>query len=780
MAVFTIEAPDGRKIKVEADDEETAIAGAEQWYAENSAKPEPTVATPPAGLKPGSKEYANWAVETVRAGGKLPQVGPTPPEQRERNWFEKLISPQISPEARERLDSAIQSARESGMFDSMSNEDFKRFADATMQPYGLMDQVKSGTLLGFTDELAAAQGAAGAQLKKWFGNPEGKDFGDAFRILQALEQARVDAGREQNGVLGTGAEVIGSLGSMGMSRGPGIFGPGATVTAAPRVAPATVANRGAETVAGNVVRNAALTAIPSGIAGFGNSKGDFGERVKDAGISAGAGALLGGGLTLAGRGASALLNRRAPSGLDIPADDMLTRAMIADGTLLPDGTLSAAGRARLAGGGADAMIADAGPNAAKLLDVSIQRSGRGGTIARDAIEQRLTRANAAAQAAMDQTLGAPQGVFTTEQGLRAGARPVNDAVYRAAYSQPIDYASAQGQQIEQLLQAVPGEAIRRANRLMQINRDPASRQILAEIADNGAVTFREMPDVRQIDYITRALNSEAKEGIGMGAMGAQTDIGRALQNLSRDLRNTLGDAVPEYRTALQTAAQPIAQREALQFGNDLLSPSIPRDVAADTVSGMTGPELAAVRQGLRSAVDEAVANVKRIASDPNVDARELRKVIDQMTSSAAREKIGMIMEPDAAQTLLGTLDEAMRALELRANVARNSQTFARTSLDEMVNDQVEGGAVGALLDAKPVNFVQRGTQAVFGRTPANKLARKDEIYAQIAEFLTTPRGQDALRRVGTIGQRAARAIPGLPANIQPILDALLQNQGATP
>ena len=37
MATYTIEAPDGRKITIEAADEATAIRGAQEWTAANPA-----------------------------------------------------------------------------------------------------------------------------------------------------------------------------------------------------------------------------------------------------------------------------------------------------------------------------------------------------------------------------------------------------------------------------------------------------------------------------------------------------------------------------------------------------------------------------------------------------------------------------------------------------------------------------------------------------------------------------------------------------------------------
>ena len=36
MAVFTLQSPDGRKIKIEAADEATAMRGAQEWYQSQS------------------------------------------------------------------------------------------------------------------------------------------------------------------------------------------------------------------------------------------------------------------------------------------------------------------------------------------------------------------------------------------------------------------------------------------------------------------------------------------------------------------------------------------------------------------------------------------------------------------------------------------------------------------------------------------------------------------------------------------------------------------------
>lgn len=45
MSVFTIQAPDGRKIKIEAGDEATAMRGAQEWAAANPLSSPPVTAT---------------------------------------------------------------------------------------------------------------------------------------------------------------------------------------------------------------------------------------------------------------------------------------------------------------------------------------------------------------------------------------------------------------------------------------------------------------------------------------------------------------------------------------------------------------------------------------------------------------------------------------------------------------------------------------------------------------------------------------------------------------
>lgn len=423
-------------------------------------------------------------------------------------------------------------------------------------------------------------------------------------------------------------------------------------------------------------------------------------------------------------------------GLSRPSADILTRGMTADATLggLGERNIQAAGR--------NAMLADAGPNAAGLLDSIIQRGGQGANKATQAVQQRARLANQDIAGAMNRTLGQPTGLLSAEAAIRDTTKAARKSAYNAAYNTPIDYTTQTGRQIEDILSRVPEDAIARANQLMKIKGEK-SRQIIAKIANDGTVSYERLPDVRQLDYITRALNDTAKTGEAQGALGGQTALGSALESLSSDIRGLTKKAVPAYEKALETAADPIRRREALQFGASIFSPKTTRDEVARTVKAMTGPERQAAMQGLRTQIDDAVANIQKVASDPNLDAREATKALREMSTRSAREKIETLVGP-SSRDLFKTLDEAARSLELRAATANNSKTFARTVIKEQMDTQQAPGALGTLMQGSPVLAMRRGVQGLLGTRPQDMLARNDRVYNEVAQALTGPRGAQAL------------------------------------
>lgn len=478
---------------------------------------------------------------------------------------------------------------------------------------------------------------------------------------------------------------------------------------------------------------------------YGLGSGEDGKRAESALISGSIGGALGGALPLITQGiVSGIRNWR-----DMGARNEVARqagvspevARQLAQTLDADGTLGAQGRANMASAGNEAMLADAGPNARAILDTSIQRGGPGAVLARGRIDERVARDSAALNSALDSSLGAPEGVTAARSGIREGSAAARSAAYDRAYSAPIDYASEVGQGLEQMVRnRVPGSVVAQANRLMQLEGNQ-SQQILARIADDGSVVFERLPDVRQLDYITRALNQAAESGEGAGALGGQTTLGRAYQGLARDIRNSLRDAVPEYGNALSVAADPIRRSQAVELGSRLLSPGLRRDQLSEAVDGYSAAERDALAQGVRSYIDDTIANVTRTVQDGNTDAREAYKAIRDLSSRANREKLVTALGAQRAEPLFNEVDRVAQSFNLRGSVAENSKTFARQATNQMVEGMTAPGAVGTLAQGKPLNAVQRVAQALTGQTDEAVRGRQDAIYSEISDFLTRPASQ---------------------------------------
>lgn len=432
-------------------------------------------------------------------------------------------------------------------------------------------------------------------------------------------------------------------------------------------------------------------------------------------------------------------------------------ARVLGGILQADDSLGPTGRSNMALAGREAMLVDAGPTAQGVLDTTIQRGGPGARIASEAIDDRVARDSARLVGVLDDTLGAPQGVTASRTAIRQGSASARGSTYDDAYRAAIDYADPRGQAIESIVKTrVPRSAINEANALMRAD-GLQSKQILAKVADDGSVVFERLPDVQQLDYITRSLNEVADKANAAGKLGGTTAKGRAYSNLSREIRDNLKTLVPEYGNALETAADPIRRSQAVKLGSRL--GSMPRDEFAEAAKGMTGPERSHVLQGFRSKLDDSMATVTRAMSDGNMDAREAIKGLRELSSRQARTNIETVMnDPAASKRLFDEIDRITTSFELRAAVTGNSRTFGRTAINERVRDLAGAdGPVRTAMRGEPFDATKRIVQALTGETPARQAAREENVYAELARLLTKQggAGADVYNAISQIGQTDA-------------------------
>lgn len=592
---------------------------------------------------------------------------------------------------------------------------------------------------------AAATGALGGGALDEVNAATSALFGDDYNEALDYQRARSRFSDKQFGNLETATQVAGGVASA--IAGARALGLGGAVKPVPGAATRYMPTVGEALKAG---------AIGSGVGAadmFTRGEGGLSNRAQNAAF----GAVLGGGLGfatpyIAGGVASGtqrfmdFLKQDAnlqKLGISRDAANVLLRQ------LQTDDTLTTRGAARIRAAGPDAMLADAGDASANLLDTALQRSGQGSTAAREAIEQRATAANRGLQGQLDNTFGAPVGVETGITAIRQGTAGARSAAYDTAYDLPIDYAAPEGQAIESLFAQIPTEAWGYAKKLMQV-QGVSSKQILFDVAEDGTVKFKRLPDVRTLDYVKRAINAVADQADGQGKLGGLTDMGNALRKLGNDLRDAVATAVPQYRTALETAADPIRRIQAIEFGATLLNKQVTRESVREALAGATGPERRAMMQGVRDQLDEIVANVKSVASDPNVDARQLRELVQSLSSKAAREKVAALVGPEKARAFFGQVGRFGRAAELRASVARNSATFQRNATDAQVKAQINNSVIKLAQAGQPMKALQLAIQKMNRMDPVSRLEAEDALYSEISKLLTTTRGKNAekmLRRL---------------------------------
>lgn len=531
-------------------------------------------------------------------------------------------------------------------------------------------------------------------------------------------------------------------------------------------APSVIARGG--TLAGNAIRATIAGALAGSADGASQGAGaaDDGDRAQGAirgGLIGGGLGAIGGALApIAGAAAKALTQR--VRGLDVKVImdefglDRRTARVVR--TALANDDLELASRT-LREIGDDAMLADAGPATQNLLDSASQTGGAALTRTRRAVEGRANAAGQRLKAALDDIMGTPQGQREGARSIAERTAGARRSAYTQAYAQPIDYAADTGRALEGVLGRVPPrvmqQAVQEANEAMQ-ESGARNLQIMAEIADDGTVTFSQPLNVQQVDEIKKALGGIARAGVD--EFGRATGEGLRAGRLSSDLRDALTEAVPEYGRAVRLGGDKIAEDNAYRVGTNLLTNRTTIEDVQDVLRGSGREGRLAAMSGLRSSIEQTMSQVRRTITDPNVDAREAMQLIKDMSSRANRQKVQAVLGPSRTDRLYAELRRSEAALGLRAAVSRNSATAIRQSTQDEIRDQVAPGITRRTLGrmGNPLDSAQEITQTLMGIDPRSLSTSQKSMLDDIARVLTETRGDDARRALIAV----RRAMSGQP------------------
>lgn len=549
--------------------------------------------------------------------------------------------------------------------------------------------------------------------------------------------------------------------TLALNLGGGLAGTAAAALAAPQATAGVVSGAVGTGSRGTQIARGALTgmtagAIEGGIYGSGegtNRQERTAEAGRGAAIGGTGGAVFGAGAPVVSEVAENVIGLFRRSDVNQIAREFgisTNAAKVIKNTFDQGGDVQAA-ITNLNRAGSEAMLADAGPAAQALLDATAASGGRAGQAVRGAIDERMARTNRAVTSSLDDALGSPPlGPQTALDEIAARSAPARQQAYDLAYSTPIDYASPQGRQIESVLARIEPEdvmrGIREANAEMR-SLGMTNQQIMATIGPDGQVIYQEMPNVRQLDELKKALQGIAYSTENTNQFGRLTATGKRYNRLAGELRDAVSDAVEPYGAAVSIGGDKLAEERAFMLGRDLLRAGTEvEDVAIELGSRPSQDQVAAAKSGLRSYIEKAMGDIRAIASDPSVDAQEARQVIKavtDMSSDNARRKIRDLMGAEA-DALLAQIDEAAQSATVRAAMAQNSKTAGRQAIMGTVDELTAPGVVGQAMQGEAVNTTKAMIQAVTGQTAEYTVGQRQRIYQDIARALTEKRGENAL------------------------------------
>lgn len=588
-----------------------------------------------------------------------------------------------------------------------------RMARGPMEAFA--GNVAQGLTFGFADELAS------------IGNPKMRERLREVRAADEMDYPKSTMAGDVTG--GLAGSVVGAL---------------AVAPAAVAMAPATILGKVIAGAGAGGVLGAGQGALSG--AGYADGENVRQNALSGAGYGAALGGLLGGAAPVVGAAARNVIERLRGKDTSIIAKT-LGISNDAAKVLKPDieALDFAAALKKLGVAGDNAMLADAGISTREALDAAITAGGKASRVGVEAVSGRAAEAGSRLGAVMDMVLGVPKGVKAVGKSIAERTAPARSKAYRTAYDTPIDYADDTGRNIEEVLSRVDSEtltaAVKEANAAMKA-AGVKNKQIMAILDSKGDVTFKEMPNVQQLDEMKKGLDAVARAETDP-VTGKISGKGLRAKKLAGELKAAISDAVPAYKTAVRLGGDKIATEEAMKTGRSLFSPATTRESVSEIMSGASVEAKDAARQGIREYIDDTLARVRRDYDNPDADTTETLRLLNTLSSRDAREKLVMVLGQAKADRLLKEIDAAGVQFGTRKAIAVGSATGRREARREVAKEVVAPGVIGNAARGQAAGTVRSFIQMFTRATPQADAARMQDVYAEVAKALTDMRGPQA-------------------------------------
>lgn len=535
------------------------------------------------------------------------------------------------------------------------------------------EEMGQGATLGAGIPITSALSVPLEMLAKGIASPV-----DAYKSVRDRKDADRAAWLAAHPVGGTAANVVGGLATGGNLAQQG-------VTMAGRLGSGMAARVGEAAIEG-----AAYGGIQAGNEARGDLSSQLGDAAMGAAIGGGAGGVLAGGAqalgALGSNVASAARGRLDPQGF---AARKVAQRLEAD-NLTPSDIAS-----RLKGAEPGTNVADvAGENTRDLLRTATNIPGRARQEVADMVESRMGGQRDRIMDTVSKKLAPGELYNATLDDIQNTYRAGADPLYKKAYAKPVSYDDFK---LDELIPRIPKAAWSEANSLMGIE-GYTPKQLLASIADDGSVSINKVPDMKQWDYVKRALDSRIAQEDGKGAIGGTTPMGRALDNLKTELVTILKSQNPAYKSALEFSSDQIGLKKALDMGPKLLS--MAPDDAARAFSKLSVAEKETARIGVARAIRDKVLAGSDSAGGAGGDrvkavwTEKTRRIIKELFPGQKAEDFAKFMQNEAMKV------KTVRAASGNSTTARQLAGTEDAGVDpELLIRVGRGDVVGATLAA---------------------------------------------------------------------------------
>jgi len=357
------------------------------------------------------------------------------------------------------------------------------------------------------------------------------------------------------------------------------------------------------------------------------------------------------------------------------------------------------------GAGSQAMVGDATEAVKTLLDMIAASGNEAAEIVTNTILKRSQTVASSTNKTLDDNIASLPNMPGTNKadGILQDARtvaieqakksaPKREKAYQKAYDTKINYNSAAGEAVLDVLKRIPNRlkqaAIDEANDILQMEGKELG-QMTYVVGKDGLLKFVQQPNMKQLDHLKRALSELAYDPL---------NVSKGLAKKAGEMRYQLTEALkilnPNYQKALKLGQENITRKNAVEIGENAMKPNT---TVAELSEKLNNPNIGKeerqmVALGLRAELDRMLGNVKAIATAGS-DIQEMKKLLAEFSSRNAKAKLRLLIPEDKAFNAVNSeLAKARAVIDLQNSVNINSKTYTRTALNEELIEVVEGGA----------------------------------------------------------------------------------------